>query len=240
MRLVPRRRSEPEWMDRPGNDAADLRGALRDIAAVNRLLGGRRVLLDALDPFLDAASAERPFSILDVGSGGGDLAVAMVHHARLRGRLVNVVAVDIDPVAAVFAAEACAAYGEIRVIRGDAFRLPFRDGSFDLVTASLFLHHFSHRDAAALLASFHRLARRGVLVNDLRRHVVPWAFIALAARTASRHPMFVHDAPLSVLRGFTAEELLDAGRRAAGSGALLRRRWPFRLVLTLPAAAATP
>lgn len=222
-------------MDRAGNDAADLRGALRDIASVNRLLGGRRALLDALDPFLDGAPGAAPLSILDVGTGGGDLAVAMVCHARRRSRRVEVIAMDIDPVTARVAAETCAPYGEIRVIRGDAFRPPFAAHCFDLVTASLFLHHFSQDDAAALLASFRRMARGAVLVNDLRRHVVPWAFIAVAARAAFRHPMFVHDAPLSVLRGFTDAELLAAGSRAGGSGVTLRRRWPFRLLLTLPA-----
>lgn len=226
-------------MDRAGNDAGDLRGALRDIESVNRLLGGRRAILAALGPFLRETNHGERLSILDVGTGGGDLAAAMALHARREGRRLDIVAMDIDPVTAGVAAETCAPYREVRVIRGDAFRLPFHERSFDLVTASLFLHHFGHDEAATLLAAFLRVARRAVLVNDLRRHVVPWAFIALAARAASRHPMFVHDAPLSVLRGFTEEELLAAGHRAGARGATLRRRWPFRLLLTLPVARAS-
>ena len=59
------------------------------------------------------------------------------------------------------------------------------------------------------------MAKRAVLINDLERHLVSWAFISLAARITRRHPMFVHDAPLSVLRGFTRDELLASpGGRA--------------------------
>ena len=102
----------------------------------------------------------------------------------------------------------------------------------------MFLHHFAHGDAVRLLAGFHALARRAVLVNDLRRHAVAWAFIGLASRVTRRHPMFVHDAALSVLRGFTKAELLAAAREAGSAGATVKRRLPYRLLLTMPAASS--
>ena len=97
----------------------------------------------------------------------------------------------------------------------------------------MFLHHYREAEVVRLLADWRRIARRAVVVNDLRRHWLPWAFISLVSRLTRRHPLFVHDAALSVLRGFTAEEL---GRAAGGvPGASVRAHWPFRLVLTLPA-----
>lgn len=231
---VPARRLDPEWMDRLDNPPEAVAGALHDIGLVNRALGGRRALLRAMDPFLEAQPRHFPLEVLDVGTGGGDLPMEMVLLGKRRGKRVRVTAVDRDPAAGRVAACTVAAHPEIRVVRADANRLPFKKGSFDLVTASMFLHHFDHRGVVRLLSTFRRLARRAVLVNDLRRHLLPWAFIGLTARATLRYPMFIHDAPLSVLRGFTDEELLRAARESGVERPQVERRWPFRLVMTLP------
>lgn len=223
-------------MDRTDNAPEDLAGALDDIRVVNRFLGGSKILVGAVRPFLLEAKGNEPLSILDVGTGGADVPLALVAEARRLGRRIRIVAVDRDPIALDYAKRQAASAPEIELRAADAFELPFGAASFDLVTASLFLHHVAHADAVRLLASFRRISRRAVLINDLRRHAVPWAFIGLVARATRRHPMFVHDAPLSVLRGFTAGELLAAAREAGGIGANVKRCWPFRLLLTMPGA----
>jgi ubiquinone/menaquinone biosynthesis C-methylase UbiE len=146
---------------------------------------------------------------------------------------LSVTAVDSDANTASIAHRACATRPEIHVLRADAFSLPFAARSFDVVTASMFLHHFDHRDVVRLLRRFVRLARRAVLINDLRRDWLPWGFIYVVARVTRRHPMFVHDAPLSVLRGFTAAELLLAAHDAGAEGARVRCGWPYRVSMTL-------
>lgn len=234
MRLVPERSTQPEILDRADNSPADLRGALRDIRLTNRWLGGRKTLLDALDPFL--VPGPEPLDLLDVGAGGGDLAVEMVRHARRRGRELRVTAIDRDHGIAVLARDEVQGYPAVTVLCADALRLPFAERSFDLVTASMFLHHFSFDDLVRMLDRFRHLARRAVVVNDLRRHRVPWIFIYAASRLTLRHAMYAHDAPLSVLRGFTVAELRQAARRAGAREACVRRRWPYRLELTVPAA----
>jgi ubiquinone/menaquinone biosynthesis C-methylase UbiE len=158
-----------------------------------------------------------------------------VEHGRRLGRSVRVTALDRDPVAAAFASRK--GREGVEVVRADAFSLPFPEKSFDLVTASLFLHHFRHPEAALLLSAFRRVARRAVVINELRRNRIPWAFISVASRATFRSPMFVHDAPLSVLRGFTAAELSALATDAGAPGSPVRRSWPFRLLLILPAEA---
>jgi SAM-dependent methyltransferase len=232
--LVPARRSDPEWMDRPDNDLADLAGALADIHLVNRFLLGSKVLLGSVRPFLLAAGRGDALSILDVGTGGADLPLDLVACARGLKRPVRIVAIDRDPAVLDYARGKTAGTPEIELHAADAFELPFPAASFDLVTASLFPHHFAHGDAVRLLSGFMRAARRAVLINDLRRHVVPWAFIGLAARISRRHPMFVHDAPLSVLRGFTVDELLAIANDAGAVGATVQTPFPFRILLTVP------
>jgi SAM-dependent methyltransferase len=233
MLMTPRRSNTPELLDRDGHSAAELAGALRDIRAVNRLLGGSRTLLDALRPVIRHAKPGVPLDVLDVGTGAADLPLAMVRCAERRGRELRVTAVDRDPATATIAARAAARAPQVRIVCADARRLPFPPNSFDVVTASMFLHHFELRDVARLLARFRELARRAVLINDLRRHLVPWSFIALVSRLTRRDPMFVHDAPLSVLRGFTVTELLQAAGESGAASVTLKRCWPYRLALTL-------
>ena len=234
--FVPARRFDPEWMDRTDNTPEELDGALDDIHAVNRFLGGSKTLVEAVRPFLLAQNVGEPLSVLDVGTGGADLPLDLVAEARRLGRRIRIVAIDRDQVTLDYARRKTAEAPEIEVQAADAFHLPFAPGSFDLVTASMFLHHFTHDEAVRLLSSLRRIARRAVLINDLERHLVPWAFIAVVARVTRRHPMFVNDAPLSVLRGFTPAELLAAAREAGATDATVRDRRPYRLLLTIPGA----
>jgi SAM-dependent methyltransferase len=236
--LVPARRHDAEWMDREGNARADLEGALRDIRVVNRHMGGGRALLRAIEPFLDDLPAGDTLRVLDVGTGAADLPIAIVRRCRERGLRCEVVALERDPRTAAIAAEATADWPEIRVVRADAFDAPFGAAAFDLVTASMFFHHFPDDEAARLLRSLRGMARRAVVINDLRRHAVPWLFIWCYAHVTRRHPMFRNDAPLSVMRGFTGDELAELAAAAGAPGVRPMRRWPYRLLLTVPGAGA--
>ena len=238
--LVPKRSVTPEWMDRADNAKQDLEGALRDIRKVNRFLRGSKILVDALRPCLEKQQPGQTLTILDVGTGGADLPIDLANEARRMGKRVQITAVEKDEVTAAFARAQTASYPEIDVQLADATKLGFAPESFDVVIASLFLHHFGEAEAAQLLKEFRTIARRAVLINDLRRHLIPWAFIGLAAHVTGRHPMFCHDAPLSVLRGFTTTELRNAAKEAGSPRVTLARRFPYRLLMTLPGSSALP
>jgi ubiquinone/menaquinone biosynthesis C-methylase UbiE len=120
----------------------------------------------------------------------------------------------------------------------DAFRLPFADRSFDLVHAALFLHHFREPDIGRLLGEMLRVARLGVLINDLHRNLL--ALYGIRALTAlfSRSRYIRNDAPLSVRRGFRRAELMELWQRAGLPSPSIRWRWAFRWMLWTPAARA--
>ncbi len=114
-------------------------------------------------------------------------------------------ALDRDPTALALAARD----GIAHALRGDALRLPLADRSIDLVMAAKFAHHFSGNALARLLAEMTRVARRRVLVLDIRRHwLAYWGFVTWS-RLFTRNRLVRYDGPLSVLRGFTREELLS-------------------------------
>jgi SAM-dependent methyltransferase len=203
-----KRSLEPELLDRetpPPEMLARVTGYLR---FVNRRLGG-------LGPFLRFFGRIRePVTVLDVGAGSGDLV------RDLAARLPHVRPVALDR------SEAMLALGDRGVarVRGDAFRLPFADRGVDYVISNLFLHHLSDDEAAAALRECGRVARRGIVVNDLRR---AWGgYVWIRVLTLWANPYVKVDGPLSVRRAFTPEEA-EALARRAGLGWLRVERQPF-------------
>jgi 2-polyprenyl-3-methyl-5-hydroxy-6-metoxy-1,4-benzoquinol methylase len=223
------RSDQPELIDGTDYSVAEYLESLEDLRRVNRRLGGRRALARELFPLLAARSRDR-LRLLDVGTGSADLPEMIVEWARARGIALEFVAIDINGIAARAAYQSTRGLPGISVVQADALDLPFPDRSFDIVTASLFLHHFETRQAARLLSSLARAARDALIINDLRRAPVAYYAIKALTRLFTRNRLVRHDAALSVLRGFTEADL-EAIAREAGLAVRMRRRFPYRLIL---------
>lgn len=216
---------DPEILDGPAPDMEELEASLRHVAQVNRWLGGTRALRRHLASLLRPGGRVR---LLDVGTGNGDTREAITQWARGRGCDVRYVGVDISPPMVALAAR----NDPGSVLQADALRLPFRDGVFDAATCTLTLHHFADEAAVTLVGEMARVARSLVLVNDLERNAANRVGARLLALTVWRSNRITrHDGPLSVRRSFTAAELLQVGRRAGLQRPLVRRHFPWRLVL---------
>ena len=211
------RATEPELLD-TGVDPDEARRSLADLRRVNRWLGGRRGVLRAAAPFL----AQGPVRLLDVGCGSADLP-AFLERRVARGRLLAV-GLDLKHLHVSEApASVCGVVGDVR-------RLPFREGSFDVVTASLFLHHFPTAALPGLLRSLLGLARRALIVNDLHRARVPYLFARAAFPWLLRSPVSVNDGLISIRSAFTPADLRDAFAAAGIAQVDVRRSFPYRLV----------
>lgn len=218
------RSHEPELLDGPTHDPAELAHSLGQVAQVNRWLGGSRALRRHLAPLLDAAS---PLALLDVGTGNGETFLETLAWVRSRGRTWTGVGVDLSPQTAALARRK-----GVAVVLGNALRLPFADASFDAVTCTLTLHHFTDEDAVALVAEMARVSRRVVLVNDLERTRANYLGARLLGLTVwRRNRLTRHDGPRSVQRSFTPGELLAIGRRAGLTDVSVDRHFPWRVVL---------
>lgn len=212
-----RRATEPELLD-TGVEREEALRSLADLRAVNGWLGCRRSLLGAVRPLLRGVARPR---LLDVGCGSADLSEFL-----LRALPGSPLAVGMD--AKRLHVEQ-AGPGVLRVV-ADARRLPFPAGSFDVVTASLFLHHFHGPELVGLLGSLYALARRALVVNDLRRGQLPYLFARAVFPRVLRSPVSVADGLVSIRRGFTPEELASAFREARIPGVRVRRAFPYRLL----------
>ena len=170
-------------------------------------------------------------SLLDVGTGSADIPGAVAEWCHARGIAPNIVALDLSERNLRIARSRLGINQAVQLLRGDSRRLPFADRSFDVVTASLFLHHFEDADVTHLLAEFARVARRALIVNDLIRHRVPYWFARLTGPLLATSYLTRYDGPASVLRGFTVAEMAEMAERAGLRKVRLRRRFPYRLSL---------
>ena len=212
-----RRATDPEELDLGVSDAEALE-SLRDLRFVNRWLGARGRLREIVIPLLQSSGRPR---LLDVGCGSGDVGADL---ARAGSRPVMAVGLDIKPL------HVGQAPPVVRGVVGDVHALPFRERSFDVVLASLFLHHFDGPEPARVLASLYALCRRALVITDLRRARVPYTFGRLTFRWLFQSRVSVGDGLLSIRRAFTDDELRAAFREAGLPHATVRRAFPYRLL----------
>jgi ubiquinone/menaquinone biosynthesis C-methylase UbiE len=213
-----------ELMDEPVDDVEELEANLRDIAFANAHLGGIAPVLRALR----RVSARR---VLDVGSGLGDVARALVRDAARRGVALHVTCLDRSETILGLARRAAAEDRGLTFVLADGCALPYDAGAFDVALCTLALHHFDGAAAHALLRELRRVARLTPIVCDLRRSPLAYAATWLWTRT-SRNRLTRHDAPLSVRRAYTTGEALALAREAGWRDPRARREPFFRMTLT--------
>jgi SAM-dependent methyltransferase len=149
----------------------------------------------------------RPALILDLGTGTGDIPARV---ARRYGA-ARVVGLDLSTALLEAARPRMDA-----VVAGNALTLPFADGAADIVLCSQLLHHFREGDAVRLIREAHRVSRGSIVISDIRRSRFAAAAFWTAGVALRFHPVTRHDGVVSVLRGFTAEELRALIREAVG------------------------
>ena len=206
-----------EMLDGPLDDPAALEANLRDLARINRLTGGTRLseraigAIGALGGLGGIGGLGDVATIIDVGTGAADIPLSLLARARADGRPLAITATDSRPEVLAAARRAQPAIeraaGLVMAI-ADGRALPYPDGAFDVGHASLVLHHLAPDEAVAFLRELRRVARRGIVVNDLVRGRLFWigAWLLIHGILMSRYTR--NDGPMSVRRAYTRPELI--------------------------------
>ena len=106
------------------------------------------------------------------------------------------------------------------------------DGPIDFVVNSLLMHHLPDAMIEQFLRWMEANARRGWLICDLQRHIVPYMFIGLMGKVSWLHPMVIHDGRISVARSLSRDEWRDRIAAAGIPAAAVGMRWfMFRHVI---------
>jgi len=197
-----------ELLDGPLDDADALYGNLRDLRRVNRWFGGVLLSTRAVDALLGGIDQAH---ILDVGTGAADIPLALLETARRRGHAWRFTAVDsrrevID--AARTLSPQLQSEPDLSMSVADGRVLPFDDQSYEIGHSSLLIHHLAPAEAVAMLKELARVARTGVVVNDLVRSRFTLAGAWLASHLLTTNRYTRHDAPLSARRAYSHRELI--------------------------------
>ena len=227
--LFPPRNLRDELLDLDEAPYEEVRDSLNDVATVNRYLSGYRVLLHHAGKFLKEHQLDRPFSVLDAATGSADQPVALVKLARSLGVSIQITAIDINSKMLKMAKDEICEYPEIRLVQCDVLALPFKDEGFDLAVNNLSLHHFTWKNAVAILKSIYKSARLGFLVNDLHRSRIAHAVIFLLTRIFTRNRLTRYDAPVSVMNAFTPSEFRELAIQAKIYPFEIQRHFPYRI-----------
>lgn len=215
-----RRIEAEELLDEHDAPLDDVQRSLRDLRRINAYLGGTRAFRRLVAQFIPP---DRACDVLDLGTGTSDLLEALPNARRY----------GLDFKIAHLLYGRALARQHVHRIAGDAFHLPFRDASFDVVTSSHFFHHFAPEENAAILRDSLRVARVGVAVTDTRRNLAPLAFVRLLGLTPLVGRITRYDAPASVMQGYTLDETRAIAARAGGRDRRVFRMMPFRFGLLL-------
>lgn len=196
---------KPEFMDLPQPVTPELEAEMRNLASINRRLGSHRLLRKFLELWL---SPSRTYRVLDFCTGGGDVPRAMVDWARTRDITLRIDAVDASEASLEIARAASKDYPEIRYLRSDVLKFETKE-TYDLVTCSLALHHFSEIQAAAVLRRCREYSHRFVLVSDLERGPLTLAGVYLITNIFYPAAASCADGITSARRAFSFQEFRE-------------------------------
>ena len=215
-----------ELLDDPAANPAAVAESLRNIGRANRWFGGAAAVRFGLARTLAGVPPGTTLSLLDLGTGLGDLPRVAVRWGAARGIRVVPVALEVNRVAATLASGA-----GVPTALACAGAPPVRDKGVDVVLVSQVAHHLTGASVVHLFQTCNRLARRAAIVADLRRSsIAPPAFWC-GARLLGFDRVTVADGLTSIRRGFSPRELSSLMARAGIEGRVYRRPG-FRLVAT--------
>ncbi|MEM1214165.1 MAG: methyltransferase domain-containing protein [Bacteroidota bacterium] len=223
------RSTQEELMDDFAMAGDTIRGAVDQIALVNRFLGGNQVTISGVAQLLADVPVTQPVRVVDLGCGNGDMLRVLARWGRQRSKNLTLIGIDANPFIIDYARQCSVDYPEISYQCELVTPANFDQQSYDIVLCTLFLHHFPDDNLSDLLHTVSRAARLGVVINDLHRHrLAYYLFYLLTLPIPNR--MVREDGLISILRGFKRHDLEALAQQVLPSqvSSQIRWRWAFR------------
>ncbi len=236
------RSNEKELIDDLELDNDALRQNLEELALINKYLGGNQVTTSGLNHLISdfekdgKSTIENPKSeikIADLGCGGGDMLMVMADWAKKRGINAQFIGIDANDFMIDFGTKRTANYQNISYLHQDIYSDEFKEKSFDIVTMTLFCHHFSDESLITLLQQLKKQTRIGIVINDIHRHWFAYHSIAWITKLFLKSYLVKNDAKLSVWRAFVREDLEKIIQKSGFTKCSIRWKWAFRWEVVL-------
>ena len=205
-----------------------LRDTLDKLEKINRWLGGNKVTVNGLKALLKNHPKEQKITIVDIGCGHGDILRDVAKFGRKEGYKFTLIGLDANSAAIDYANELSMEYPELSFKTQDIFSKDFKSETFDVVIATLFLHHFKEEQLVSFLKNTIKQTKIGMVVNDLHRHTLAYYLFLLLSIFIS-NKMIIEDGLTSVLRGFKRNDLQTIAKNIQ-SKSIISWKWAFRFL----------
>ncbi len=206
---------------------------LKELDFINHWLGGNLVTIQALQQGWQGIDNETVITIADLGCGSGEMLRHISSLAEKENKKVRLVGFDANPHIIEYARNHTHDFANVSFETSNVFSGEFQDRKFDIVLATLFMHHFRESELVTLFKSLKKQTRSVIIINDLHRHPIAYFSIKWLTLLFSKSSMVKFDAPLSVLRAFSKEELKSVMKKAGINDYQIKWKWAFRWQLVI-------
>lgn len=200
------RSTEIELMDDFSVQGDLLKESLDQLAKINKWLGGNLVTIKGLKKILKNQPKKKPITILDLGCGNGDMLREVSKFGKKNGYEFCLIGIDANQHTIHYAEQLSKDFNEITYLQQDVFSEDFHKIKYDIVLATLFLHHFSEDDIIKLLKNILKNTSIGIVVNDLNRNALAY-YLFSGLCLFIKNPMTKEDGLISILKAFKKEDL---------------------------------
>lgn len=215
-----------ERMDDPNCDKQELFNTYRQFSVINSLISRwKKIYRTDIRPACQDLS--KPYSLLDIGFGGGDLPIKIAQWAKRDGISLEVTAIETDPRAMEFIQDRTIP-NEVSFLQHSSGDLVKQNATFDFVISNHLIHHLTEQELHELLDQAEKLSTRKVLFNDIERSDAGYLLFNTLSRPVFRSSFITEDGLTSIKRSYTAREL----REAVPASWKVSRIFPWRLLLS--------
>ncbi|MEX6687229.1 methyltransferase domain-containing protein [Danxiaibacter flavus] len=226
------RSGQTELIDEPGIPFSDWAVCLRELNTINTWLGGHAITLAGVKKLLHLSTT--PVRIAEIGCGGGDNLRAIHNWNNRSTYAISYTGIDLNKACVEFAEQQCSDLPGKVFINSDYRQVKFeKNEKPSIIFNSLFCHHFTNEQLIEMLGWMKSNATIGFFINDLQRHPVAYYSIKWLTALFSRSYLVKHDAPVSVIRGFSRQEWRQLLKLAGISNYTIQWRWAFRYLITV-------
>lgn len=213
-----------EEMDASDCDPSKLENTYLQFTTINSFLSGwKRIYLRYLKEII--LNTPEP-TLLDIGFGGGDIAIKLNEWAKKDKINLGITAIETDPRSLDYINKLPRTKTKDINFRIVSLKDLVKEGKkFDLVISNHVLHHLSNEYLRSFLTLSREIANQIVIHNDLERGSLAYNIFKLS-KFLFKDSFITNDGLISIQRSFTKPELTD----------LSNNKWeiikfqPFRLL----------
>ena len=225
------RSSENEKLDDLNLHGEPLYKALQSLEWVNRWFGNHRSVIKAIHTIIK--KEVRPVRIIDLGCGGGDLALAVAKSLRQHKIECTITGIDGNANSLAYAKKKCAAYTEINFIQADILSNQFSIQPCDILISSHFMYHFTADALVDFIKNNFSYISTALIFSELKRNRSAMRLFKFSSFFLPISKLAKEDGLLAIKRSFSEKEWLAILQQAGLETFSLQRVPLFRILIKI-------